>query len=69
MTATAELRPIAVSIAEAARMLAVSETHVRNLVHAGEIPVIPLGGRQVIPMRWLDAQVDAALARCTQVAS
>lgn len=53
--------PIAMSIAEAATSLGISEQHARNLAHAGEIPTIQLGGRTVIPVCWIESQVEQAL--------
>jgi excisionase family DNA binding protein len=59
--ANTTIAPIAVSIAEAATALGISERHARNLAHDGEIPTIALGGRAVVPVRWLEERVDEAL--------
>lgn len=37
------------SVAEAARLLGVSERHLRNLIGRGELPVLRLGQRTMIP--------------------
>lgn len=63
---SASLAPIAVSIAEAAKAMGISDRHARNLAHAGEIPTIQLGGRAVVPVRWLEAQAEKAIAAAEQ---
>jgi excisionase family DNA binding protein len=46
----AELEPLALSVAEAARVLRVSRTTVYRLAWCGKIRVVKVGGRTIVPM-------------------
>jgi excisionase family DNA binding protein len=46
--------PLAVSYAEAAQLLGVSERTVKELAAQREFPIVRLGGRVVVPVRALD---------------
>jgi excisionase family DNA binding protein len=56
---------LALTVAEAARVLGVSERHIRNLLP--ELPHVYLGGRPVIPVDplkdWLATQAKAEQGR------
>lgn len=54
--------PVAVSIAETARMLGISRSQAYALARAGEIPTIRSLGKLVVPVRWIEAQADVAIA-------
>jgi excisionase family DNA binding protein len=51
---TDQARKLAVSIAEAARLLSVSSRTVQNYLHAKLLPSRKIGRRTVIPMRALE---------------
>lgn len=44
----------AVSVAEAGQLLSVSEHQVRRMIELGEIPVLWIGKRVVVPLAQLD---------------
>lgn len=46
---------LAVGVAEAARLLGVSERHVRSLAASGVVHVVKLGGRTLYPVDALKA--------------
>lgn len=55
------IKPLAVPSAEAGRLLGVSETTVRRLIRAGELPTIPhVGDRVLVPVASLEAWVEQA---------
>lgn len=55
-------RPLFVSIAEAARLLSVSERLMYDLTDSGEIPAVRVGRRRkVVPRRALDELVELAM--------
>jgi excisionase family DNA binding protein len=51
-------RRLAVSVTEAAGMLGISRTLAYELIHRGELPVIQLGRRLVVPIVALEALVN-----------
>jgi len=53
-------RRLAMSVTEAARMLGISRGLAYELVHRGELPVIQLGRRLVVPIVALERLVAAA---------
>jgi excisionase family DNA binding protein len=53
-------RRLAVSVTEAAAMLGISRGLAYELVHRGELPVIQLGRRLVVPIVALERLVPAA---------
>jgi excisionase family DNA binding protein len=53
-------RRLAVSVTEAAAMLGISRGLAYELVHRGELPVIQLGRRLVVPIVALERLVAAA---------
>jgi len=53
-------RRLAVSVTEAAAMLGISRGLAYELVHRGELPVIQLGRRLVVPILALERLVAAA---------
>jgi excisionase family DNA binding protein len=53
-------RRLAVSVSEAATMLGISRGLAYELVHRGELPVIQLGRRLVVPIVALERLVAAA---------
>lgn len=50
------------SIPETAEVFGVSANHIYELVARGEIPVLLLGRRKVIPKRAVDQLLDQAMA-------
>lgn len=59
-TATkAELKPMAVSLTEAARLLGISKSLAYKLAASGEIPTITMGERRkIVPMAALEKLVE-----------
>ena len=53
---------LVLSIPEAAAALGVSDDLVYELTHRGELPHLRLGRRVVIPVRAIEALVDACVA-------
>lgn len=62
--------PIFLSVAYVAEQLGVSQTMVRRMMDAEQLPWVTVGRRRKIPAQcfdgWADQQVDAALARQMQ---
>lgn len=52
-------RRLAVGVTEAAQMLGISRSLAYELAHRGELPVIQLGRRLVVPIVALERLVDA----------
>jgi excisionase family DNA binding protein len=48
---------LTLSVAEAARAIGVSRANAYNLIHAGELPSIRLGGRILVPRRALEERI------------
>jgi len=44
----------AYSVRELTQMGLGSESHIRRMIKAGEIPVIRLGHRELIPAKWVE---------------
>jgi excisionase family DNA binding protein len=61
-TETTGLVPLAVTVAEAAALLRVSDDVVYELVRRGELPGLRIGRRRVIPLRALELLIEEALA-------
>lgn len=61
-TATkAELKPMAVSLPEAAKLLGISKSLAYKLAASGEIPTIQMGERRkIVPMAALEKLVENA---------
>jgi excisionase family DNA binding protein len=53
-THQAQAETLAVSVAEAGRLLGISRRHCYHLVHSGDIPTIRLGERIVVPRAGLN---------------
>jgi excisionase family DNA binding protein len=53
---------LVVSVAEAAKLLGVSDDLVYELVERGELPCLRFGRRRLVPRRALDLVIEAALA-------
>jgi excisionase family DNA binding protein len=53
--------PLAVSIAEAAQALGIGRNSAYAAVAAGEIPVVRIGARLLVPVRALDAMIDGSV--------
>lgn len=60
--ASLEARRLVLSIPEAAAALGVSDDLIYELTHRGELPHLRLGRRVVIPVRAIEALVDACVA-------
>lgn len=54
-------RPPFLSITATAKALGISRAHAHNLATAGEIPVVHLGRRRLVPARWLDEVAAGAV--------
>lgn len=56
-----------VSLARCAELLGISERHARNLAaeQPPRIPTIQLGGRAVVPIVWIEQQIETAIAAVT----
>ena len=57
------MQKVAYSAKELAEMGIGSESHVRRMMKAGEIPVVKLGNRELIPAYWVEdnfVEPDAA---------
>ena len=48
------MQKVAYSAKELAEMGIGSESHVRRMMKAGEIPVVKLGKRELIPAYWVE---------------
>jgi len=48
------MQKVAYSAKELAEMGIGSESHVRRMMKAGEIPVVKLGNRELIPAYWVE---------------
>ena len=44
---------MAYSCHELARLSGCSESHIRRLMKSGEIPMLKLGGRELVPAYWV----------------
>jgi excisionase family DNA binding protein len=53
---------LVVSVAEAAKLLGVSDDLLYEVVERGELPCVRFGRRRLIPRRALDLVIEAALA-------
>lgn len=66
---TPKLEPLAVSAAEAARLLGVSRPKVYNLMSREDFPAFRLGGRTLISVeglrRWVAAQAEGGVGSGT----
>jgi excisionase family DNA binding protein len=50
--------PIVLSISQTAKLLGVSESHVRNMIRRGELRAVKFGKRVLVPVEAVDAVVD-----------
>ena len=48
------MNKFAYSVKELANMGLGSQSHIRRMVKAGEIPVVKLGNRELIPAYWVE---------------
>lgn len=48
------MNKFAYSVKELANMGLGSQSHIRRMVKAGEIPVVKLGNRELIPSYWIE---------------
>ncbi|MBB5869677.1 excisionase family DNA binding protein [Allocatelliglobosispora scoriae] len=55
------------SVAETAEMLGLSEMTVYRAIKAGEFPAVRVRGRVCVPVKAIDAMVDAAWSSMTVV--
>jgi excisionase family DNA binding protein len=53
--------PVAVPVAEAARMLGISRSQAYQLVRDDKSPTVRSLGKLVVPVRWIEDQVEQAL--------
>ena len=53
---------IAYSAKELSELGLGSESHVRRMIKAGNIPVVKLGYRELIPAYWVDEQFQKSAA-------
>jgi excisionase family DNA binding protein len=56
----ADEKPLTVSVPEAGKLLGLSRNGAYDLAARGEIPMIRVGKRLLIPMRAIDAMLDSA---------
>jgi excisionase family DNA binding protein len=54
---------LVVTIAEAAKLLGISRSFAYELVKRGELPVVRLGGRQLVPKESLSRLMESAAQR------
>jgi excisionase family DNA binding protein len=64
-----ELTPVTLTVEEAARVLGISRTLAYDLVTRGELPVVRLGRRIVVPRRALESLLDSAWPAMRSAAS
>ena len=48
------MQKVAYSANELSKMGVSSESHIRRMIKAGEIPVVKLGHRELVPAYWVD---------------
>ena len=48
------MNKFAYSVKELANMGLGSQSHIRRMIKAGEIPVVRLGNRELIPAYWIE---------------
>ena len=48
------MNKFAYSVKELANMGLGSQSHIRRMIKAGEIPVVKLGNRELIPAYWIE---------------
>lgn len=60
---TAATEALVVSVTDAAVMLCISERLVYKLIAEGDLPVVNLGTRRLIPRRAIDMVIDRSMAR------
>ena len=48
------MNKLAYSVKELANMGLGSQSHIRRMIKAGEIPVVKLGSRELIPAHWIE---------------
>lgn len=63
-------QPLALGVAEVARLLSCSKAHVYNLIERGELPTVPhMGARKLVPRQAVEDLVAGAAhpqhVRCT----
>jgi len=56
------MQKIAYSAKELSKLGVGSESHVRRMIKAGNIPVVKLGHRELIPSWWVDEQFQKPAA-------
>lgn len=56
-TPSVELRPIAVSVDDAARVVGISRAAIWRLIASGELQTRKLGGRRLVPVVALEALI------------
>lgn len=62
-------RPLALSVAEAAKLLRVSRTHVYELIRRDELPSVRLGRRVVVPRIAIERLLEGSADRHTTLRS
>ena len=55
------MKPIVFSVTEVAELLGISRSYAYRLVSKGQLPVLDLGTRKVIPKAYLDEWLSAIL--------
>jgi len=46
------------TVVEAARILGLGKSHVYDAINRGEIPVVYVGRRKMVPFNWLISTID-----------
>lgn len=58
----------ALPFVEGCRRLGISVRHGRNLARRGQIPILKLGAKLLIPRPWIDERLEAAIAEARETA-
>ena len=61
------IRPVAVSTAEAAKLLGISKPSIYGLIHRGDFPVLHVGSRTLISVAGLDEWVRQQTSKEAEV--
>jgi excisionase family DNA binding protein len=60
-----ELKPIAVGVGDAARMIGLSKRSVRNYAKSGRLATARVGRRVLIPVEALEALIRSSMVRAS----
>lgn len=58
----AQLRPVYLTVGEAAEALRISPRHLRDLIAADAVPAVHLGRRVLLPRIWLDGHAERCVS-------